>query len=368
MKVNFQRSAFAECLSILASVVPARTPKPILRCVHINAQDSQVEIKATDLEVGINCIVSGVEVKEPGQIVIPADKLCSVVRESAEEVLTMEADDSVCKIIGSDSLFTILCLEPDQYPQIPAGNDQPDMQINVAALQDAVQLCLFATAKESTRYALNGVLWEIKGKKLSLIATDGRRLAKTRVSLVDAPSEKIQAANIIVPSKTLNLLEKVSASEKEIADISIVDNRLVIKCENILITSNLVEGTFPRYEDIIPKDYDKKIKISTTVCSSAVKRSALLTSEESRGIRLAISKNMITFSCRAPETGDAKVDMPVEYAGEPVDIGFNPQFIMDVLRVIPVDEFDLELGQADRPALIKFGKDFQYVLMPINLG
>jgi DNA polymerase-3 subunit beta len=136
----------------------------------------------------------------------------------------------------------------------------------------------------------------------------------------------------------------------------------------VVISSNLVEGNFPKYEDIIPTDYDKKLTLPTEATLSAVRRASLLTSEESRGIKLAVEKEKLVFSGRAPETGDAQVDMPIAYKGDSIEIGFNPQFLMDALRVITSPEFELELGQSDRPGLIKSGTTFLYVLMPINLG
>ena len=135
-----------------------------------------------------------------------------------------------------------------------------------------------------------------------------------------------------------------------------------------MISSNLVEGNFPKYEDIIPDNYDKKLKLSTEAVFSAVRRSALLTSDESRSVKMSISKKVMVFSSRAPETGDARIEMAVDYKGEPIEIGFNPQFLIDVLRVITEPEFELELGQPDRPGLIKSGANFICVLMPINLS
>jgi len=136
----------------------------------------------------------------------------------------------------------------------------------------------------------------------------------------------------------------------------------------VVVSSNLVEGNFPKYEDIIPTDYDKKLSLSTQAALSAVRRAALLTSEESKGIRLAVGKDALVFSGSSPEAGAAEVSMPIEYKGHPIDIGFNPQFLIDVLRVIQTPEFDLELGQPDRPGVLKSGAEFLYVLMPINLG
>jgi DNA polymerase-3 subunit beta len=227
---------------------------------------------------------------------------------------------------------------------------------------------LFATARESTRYAINGVLWEVQGKKLNLVATDGRRLAKCKIELTSAAEGAFSEKRIIVPAKTMALLSKVPGTDKDKLAAQLIDNQIVFKCGNVVISSNLVEGNFPKYEDIIPHDYSKKLNLGTDSVLSAVKRAALLTNEDSKGIRLAISKNSLVFSSRAPETGDAKIDMDVQYNGEPIEIGFNPGFLVDALRVIKTPEFELELGQSDRPGLLTSGPNFLYVVMPINLG
>ena len=368
MRVNFNRTALAEALGILTSVVPSRTPKPILRCVQVIADEKSVHICATDLEVGINYSVSEVQVEEAGEVIVPADRLSAIVRESTDEVLSLRAEDGTCKIEGADSHFTIFGQEPGQYPVIPSLEAQADMEITLGNLQAGIRQCLFATAKESTRYALNGVLWEIKSKKLSLVATDGRRLARCRANLASAPTEQAAKAKIIVPAKTMTLLDKLSGSEKDVVMVKLVDNQILFRCANAVVSSILVEGNFPKYEDIIPEDYDKKLVLSTEAVLSAVRRSALLTSGESRGIKLSVGKNSLVFSGRTPEAGDAQVEMPIDYKAEPIEIGFNPQFLIEALRVIKTAEFELELGQADRPGLIKSGTNFLYVLMPINLG
>ncbi len=368
MKVEFNRSAFAEALGLLMSVVPSRTPKPILRCVRIAAGDKGMQVFATDLEVGVNISVSEVQIKEGGDVVVPADRLAAIVRESVDEVLSLEAKEGTCEIKGADSHFTVYGQEAEQYPTVPGFEGSADIEVGLGVLQAGIEQCLFAAAKESTRYALNGVLWEISGKKLSLVATDGRRLARRRVGLASAPAKEVATAKIIVPAKTMSLLDKLSASDKDAVAVKLVDNQMLISCANVVISSNLVEGNFPKYEDIIPADYDKKLTLPTEAVLSAVRRAALLTTEESRGIKLAIGKGVMVFSGRAPETGDARVEMPVDYEAEPIEIGFNPQFLVEVLRVIKEAEFDLELGQQDRPGLIKSGANFLYVLMPINLG
>lgn len=368
MKVEFNRTALAEALSLVASVVPARTPKPILRCVHLNADNQGVRISATDLEVGITCLITEVSVQTKGQTVVPADRLNAIVRESADDVLLFEANEGKCEVKGSDSHFTVLGQEASQYPAVPEFEGEADLEVGLQALQAAIEKCLFATAKESTRYALNGVLWEVKGKKLTLVATDGRRLARSKASTKSSASDQLAKANLIVPAKTMSLIDKIGSSEKDVLAIKLVDNKVLISCNDVVVSSNLVEGNFPKYEDIIPNDYDKKLSLATDVTLSAVRRAALLTSEESRGIKINIDKGKLVFTGRSPEAGDAEVEMSIDYSGDAIQIGFNPQFITDALRVIDAEAFELELGSSDRPGLIKSGSGFLYVLMPINLG
>ncbi len=367
MKANFNRAALAEALGLLTSVAPSRTPKPILRCVQITAEDKEVRICATDLEVGINYSISEVQVERAGEVIVPADRLAAVVRESVDEVLVLEASDGKCEIKGADSHFTIYGQEPGQYPVVPGFEGDAEIEIGLSNLQAGIEQCLFATAKESSRYAINGVLWEIKDKKLIMVATDGRRLARCRVNLTSAPKGEVPS-NLIVPGKAMGLLDKIGGSEKDVVAIKLLDNQILMSCANVVISSNLVEGNFPKYEDIIPTDYDKKLTLSTEATLSAARRASLLANEESKGIQLSLDTNKIVFSGRAPETGDAQVDMVVDYKGAKIDIGFNPQFLIDALRVIKTADFELELGESDRPGLLKSGKHFLYVLMPINLG
>jgi DNA polymerase-3 subunit beta len=327
-----------------------------------------MRVSATNLEIGIDYPVSEVDLEQEGEVVLDAERLAAIVRESADDVLVLESADTTCEIRGADSHFTIYGQDPKQYPKVPSfGEGQGDLAISLEQLQIGIEQCLFATAKESSRYAINGVLWEVKGKKLLFVATDGRRLARCRVELQHAPAGAAEH-KIIVPAKTMALLQKLVSHDKEHVAVKLVENQVLLSCANVVISSNLVEGNFPKYEDIIPTDYDKKLTLSTTRALSGVRRAALLTSEESKGIKLSVSAEALVFSGSSPEAGAAEVSMPVAYGGESIDIGFNPQFLIDALRVIKTPEFELELGQPDRPGMLKSGTDFLYVLMPINLG
>lgn len=368
MKVKFNRAALAEALGLVTSVVPSRTPKPILQCVRLVAKDDSVRISATDLEAGINLQIAQVEVETDGEIVLPADKFNSIVRESIDEVLIVESTELTVSIVGGDSRFTIYAHEPSQYPLVPEFDGDAHITMDLDNLQDCIELTLFSAAKESTRYAINGVLWEIDGKKLSLISTDGRRLAKANVLMDNPPSKDMTSQRVIVPTKALSLLDRVAGGEKDQVNIQFIDNKIIMGCGSVVVSSNLVDGNFPKYDDIIPKDNDKKIALPVDQTLSAVRRAALLTNEDSKGIKLALSNNELIFTSRAPETGDAQINMAIEYSGPEMEIGFNPNFLVDVLRVVKQKEITLELGETDRPGMIKCGDDFIYIVMPVNLG
>lgn len=365
MKVKFNRAALQEALGFVMGVVPSRTPKPILQCVRITTQKDAVRLCATDLEIGITYIINQVEVAAEGDIVVPADKLASIVRESADEIVELHSSDATVQLIGSDSRFTIYSHEPDQFPAIPGFDGKADLQVKLDVLKSAISQTVFAAAKESSRYALNGILWEMQDNQLALVATDGRRLAKALIALEKAGP--LPESCVIVPAKTMTTLEKMPSHDSEPASVKFVNNQIVVNSGHIVVSSNLVDGNFPKYEDIIPKDYEKKVVLPTAPTLSAVKRAALLATEDSKGIKLSLSKHSLVFTSRAPETGDAQIDMAVEYDNTAIEIGFNPQFLIDVLRGLNTPDFELHLGVPDRPGLIKSGTNFLYIIMPVSL-
>lgn len=365
MKIKFDRDALQEALGLVTTVIPSRTPKPILQCLKITASADAVFLGATDMEAGITYKINQVEVGEQGVAVLPADKFSSIIRESADEFIEIETNENTAIIVGSDSQFTIYTQEADQYPVIPGFENDADIELPLERLQEAIEQTVFAAARESTRYALNGVLWEVHGKKLSLVATDGRRLAKSTITVEKAIREP--QGRLIVPCKTMSLLDKIPQREKAVASVKFTDNQVIVACDPVVIYSNLVEGNFPKYEDIIPKDYEKKLSLPTIATLSAVRRAALLSSEDSKGVKLSLTKNKMVFSSRAPETGSATIDMAVDYENEAIEIGFNPQYLIDILRVIKTEQIDLHLGQSDRPGMFKHGTQLIYIIMPVSL-
>ena len=270
-------------------------------------------------------------------------------------------------IKGQDSHFKIFTQKASDFPPVPDFEGEPHFQIPGGQLKQLIGQTLFAAAKEGNRFAFNGVLLVAKAKKISLVSTDGRRLALAKGDL--SVSDKLEKDGVkgIVPAKALNLIDKLIDDPEEPVGFQMRENQVIFHTSSATLTSNLVEGQFPPYEDVIPKDPDKKMTAATADFLSAIRRASLLTTEESKGVRLQFSKKGLVLTSRSPESGEATINFPCKFEGADVEIGFNPQFLTEALRVVDSDEIALELTAPNRPGLLKGGPDFLYVIMPVNL-
>lgn len=378
MKVICDRSALLNAVNVVSGVVASRSPRPQLTCVKLVAEKSgkvgTLTLAATDAEISIRLRMSQVDVTETGEVLIPADKLRQIVSaEDAAPTLSLESEGDACHIKGDDAHFKILGYPASDFPSIPgfdaSGSGKQAFSQDAATLGGLIARTVFATARENTRYAINGVLLKRDGKRLEMVATDGRRLALTRTHVT--AEKDAQAFSCIVPTKALNMVQRLLGNPDEQVRVTLTDNQIVFGLgETAVLASNLVEGTFPPYEDVIPKDHDIKVTFDRDVLSSAVRRAALLTNEESRGVRMAFKKadKQVELSSRAPEMGEAEIRVDLAgFDGGDIEIGFNPSFITDALKVIPENQVIMELKSSSKPGLIKSGTDFVYVVMPVSL-
>ncbi len=366
MKVICNRGALLSALMVAGNVVTARTPKLVLQCVKLTAADDRLVLAATDLEMAIRYSDSLVQIETPGEALLPAEKLRDIVRETVDDTLSIEVDGDTAHIRGQDSHFKIFTQAVSEFPPVPDFESEADLQISAGALRTLIAQTLFAAAKESTRYAFNGVLLTTKGKKISLVSTDGRRLAQAQGDLIidSKVSDKVSA---IVPAKTMQMVDRLIDDVEETISIQIRENQIIFHTASATLTSSLVEGQFPPFEDVIPKDTDKKMAASTADFLGAIRRSSLLMTEESKGVRMQFGKSGLVLTSRSPEAGEATVNFPCKYEGADMEIGFNPAFLVDALKVVNTDEISLELTAPNRPGLIKAGSNFLYVIMPVNL-
>ncbi|MBO6512363.1 MAG: DNA polymerase III subunit beta [Phycisphaerales bacterium] len=389
MKVICERAALLEAVNQVSGVVASRSPRPQLTCIKLtattDAQGPELVLSGTDAEIALSVRIARVEVEQEGSALIPADKLRQIISaEDNEPTLTIKSSGETTHIRGADAHFQLHGFDAADFPQLadfssvskgsassPAAKSI--FSLEAGTLDTLIARTLFAAARENSRYAINGVLLVRDGKKLDLIATDGRRLAKCHATI----DSKGDPAQCIIPSKALSMIQKLTADENEAVHIAVTDNQAVIVFgedptdARATLSSNLVEGTFPPYEDVIPKDQDIKVSFNRDVLASAVRRAALLTNEESRGVRLAFNggEKSLELSSRAPEMGEATIQVELAaYDGDDIEIGFNPAFITDALKVVNDSEVMIELKSGNKPGLFKAGSDFVYVVMPVNLS
>lgn len=389
MKVICERAALLEAVNQVSGVVASRSPRPQLTCIKLSAaktsDGAELTLSGTDAEIALTVRIGRVDVAEEGSALVPADKLRQIVSaEDNETTLTIETTADTTHIKGEDAHFTLHGFDPTDFPALADYKTVAEGSAGVPAakslfateagiLDALVSRTLFAAARENSRYAINGVLLVREGKKLEMVATDGRRLAKSAVSIGAAG----EGAQCIIPSKALSMLQKLTADENEPVHVAVTDNQAVFAFgdepadSRAVLTTNLVEGTFPPYEDVIPRDLDIKVTFNRDTLASAVKRAALLTNEESRGVRMAFTggDKSLMLSSRAPEMGEATINVDLSnYDGSDIEIGFNPAFITDALKVINDPEIMIELKAPNKPGLFKAGNDFLYVVMPVNLS
>ena len=371
MKVKLPRQKFLDALAATASLTGGRTTKPIFNCVKLTAADNCVRVSATDGEAALCMCVESILNEQDGETVLAADKLLNIVREMTDVEISLEAADQYCVIRGEGSEFKIYVSDPADFPPMPEFAGDPDVILDGRRLKRAVTLTLYAAAKETNRYAINGVLWEKKGKSVFLIATDGRRLARASCPVVGGDAKDFE---VIIPSKALSVLERVfspvEGQESWTIDIRVQPNQVLMRSGKDVLATALVEGHFPNYHDVIPKETNKSAKLDREAFYGAVRRASLLTTEDTRTVRLSFERGQLTMQSRAPEQGEARVTLPVDYEGDPIEIGFNPLYLQDPLRVIDFDQVIFKMSESARPGILRGedAADFLYVVMPVALS
>lgn len=365
MKVKCDTKALADSLALVGSVVPARSPKPVLANVKIVAKDGSLELMATDLEVGIRRTISDVEVSEPGEVLLPAAQVSNIVQEATDKSVELAAEEKNCVISYTGATYDIPCDDPADFPEMPGFSEKNAVIICAGDLKLMIERTRFAAAREQARYALNGILFSLKGETLKLVATDGRRLALVKGK---AKNKGGIEAEPIIPTKAMDLLDKLMTDPDEKIQIEVGDSHVVAQTAAGMLYSRLVEGHFPSYDEVIPKDCDKTLTIPTASLLSAVRRAALITTEESRSVRFSLKKDALTLSTQTLEGRRATVIADdAKYSSESLDIAFNPDFFTDMLKVVGESEVSISFKDGASAAVAKVGKDYTYVIMPVQL-
>jgi DNA polymerase III subunit beta len=362
MKIKILKQNFLKNIQHVQNIISSKNSLPILSNILIEAEKNKVTLTSTDLDIGISSVLE-TEVEEEGAITIPAKRFNDIIKELPDEdvsISTMKNNSMVIKC--SKCFFKIIGLPKEEFPKLPEFKDEPSVVIKQSVLKNMITMTRFSMSHDETRYILNGTLFLFKGKKLTMVTTDGKRL-----SFVKKDTEKDGLSKaIIVPSKTIDELNRILGEEGDVR-IIFSENQVKFDLKNITIISRLIEGDFPNYEQVVPKEPQEKIIVQRGQFLDGVKRAALLTTQDSQAVKFEILKNKIVVSKSSPNIGEVREEIDTVYKGHEITVGFNPNYIMDVLKVIPQDEIALEVFGADKPAVIRVGDWLLYLALPMQL-
>jgi len=357
-------------LHLVQGVVERRSPQPVLAHVLIEPDERGISLSATDMETGFRGHVDAL-VKKPSAVTASARKLYEIVREvGADEVTLRSAAEGWIEVLAGRSKFKVVSLNPADFPELPLKEAPPKgavMKVASGTLREMIDRTLFAVSVDETRYNLSGVFMEAEKGTLRMVATDGHRLAKIDRSLSGVKLSK----GVIMPQKGLREFRKI-LDDADVADVglSIGERELRADLEGVSFFMRLVEGEFPNYSQVIPKETPRRATVQRDDLLAALRRTSLLASERSHGVRLGISKGTLTLSASNPDQGEANEDIEASYAGDELQVGFNARYLIDVLNVHPPGD-TIEIGLTDEvgPGVIRGSQDpdYTYVLMPMRL-
>lgn len=365
MKLKVNKETFLKGITLVNGAVSPRATLPILSNILIEAVGkNEIQMVGTDLEIGIVCRIQ-VEVLEEGSVTVPAKKLHDIIRELSQgDFEFIVAKNNTITIKNEKSHFKIMGLPSDDFPKLPKPDLESGFDLDQKLFKECINLTTFAVSHDETRYVLNGVLFHVKDGKMKLVATDGRRLAFVQKD-INIPAQFSFEA--IVPTKTTQELNKILTGQGNIKVIPI-KNQILFYFGDIWIISRLIEGHFPNYEQVIPKEEKTKSIVDRERFLSAVKRASLLTSPEAQSVKVDVLKNKLFISSRSPNLGEAREEVEASTEGEDIIIGFNPNYLIDVLKNLDVEKISLGLTNPDKPGLIKGKEDYLCVIMPMQLN
>jgi DNA polymerase-3 subunit beta len=369
MNLTISKEQIINGLQAVQNVVSTRTTLPILSNVLLRAEGDRLHFTATDLDVTIACAVEG-KVKRPGASTVPVKRLFGIVRELPSAEIDLEVDDkNTCSISAGASFYRINGLSPDEFPPLPQFKDDKKVVLSQETVKGMMKKTSFAMSADESRYVLNGIFISLKDHKMTMVATDGRRLAMVEEE-VDV-TDKSQG-EFIVPAKTVTELNRLLQDKGQV-EIRFAENQASFtlkddKGSSVLIISKLVEGNYPNYRQVIPAETKERVPLAREEFLHALRRAEIMTSEKSNSVKLSFGKNRLEITANSPEVGEAKESLAVNYKGPEMAIAFNPKYLIDPLNALANDEVYLELIDELSPGVMKINGPFLYVVMPMRLS
>lgn len=349
MRFTISREKLLEGLQAVTPAVPAKTTLPVLANLLVETTERGIRFSATDLDIAVSTEVTA-DVETAGAITIPAKKLIEIARElppssvkigaSGEQRVTLECGRSKFKLLG---------LPRDEFPTFPSVRFNDSWRVKSSELQKLISHTAFAVSTEESRPILNGVLWELREDRMRMVATNGHRLAKMEVAV---ESSSAPPGDLIVPPKALEQIRRLFPAEEEL-EIARGDNHLGFRSPFTSVFTRLVEGPYPNYEQVIPKDNDRYCLADKAALTSALKRMSVIASDQTHRIKMSFNSGMLKFSVTTPDLGEAQDELPITYNGDQLDIGFNATYLLEILRYMPTEQIRLTFKAPERAATIE---------------
>jgi DNA polymerase III subunit beta len=368
MNLTISKDKIMDGLQAVQNVVSTRTTLPILSNVLMRAEGDKLELTATDLDVTVSCAVEA-KVKKPGSSTVPVKRLFGIVRELPATEIELDIDDkNYCSIHAGASYYRINGLSAEEFPPT-----KPKEEKKVLLPQEIVKNMLrktsFAMSMDESRYVLNGIFFMLKDHKMTMVATDGRRLA-----LVDEEADVSDPSQgeFIVPAKAVNELNRLLQDKGEV-EVGYAENQasFLLKDEKnstVLIITKLIEGNYPNYRQVIPSETKERVQLGREEFLHALRRAEIMTSDKANSVKLSFGKNKLEITANSPDVGEARETLAVNYKGPEIAIAFNPKYLIDPLGALTNDEIFFELIDELSPGVMKINGPFLYVVMPMRLS
>ncbi|MDE0837431.1 MAG: DNA polymerase III subunit beta [Kiritimatiellae bacterium] len=364
MKFEIAKAPLLEGLQKVQNVVSLRSTLPILSNVLLNADKEGLWLTTTDLDVTVRCRVDA-NVTKPGATTLPVRRMASIIRELPDSMIEVEIDDKNQATFNcASSFFKLIGLSEDEFPPIPKADGNHTITINSGIFREMLRKTSYAASTDETRYVLNGVLLSFKSDKLTIVATDGRRLALIEQE-VELPAEA--QTDIILPTKAVNELLHILGDDGELK-ITPKENQIVFESGETLLSTKLIDGTYPNYRQVIPAQCEERVTVERESLLTAMRRVSLVTADRSSATKLTFSKNKLNVTMNTPDVGEARETIPIKYSGKEITVAFNPEYMIDPLKNLSNDEIYVELSDDLSPGVVKCDIPFLYVLMPMRVS
>jgi DNA polymerase-3 subunit beta len=366
MRFTITREKLQEGLAAVAGSIPTRTTLPVLSNLLIETDEAGVRFSGTDLDTAVAVLVPA-EIAEPGAITAPARKLQEIARELPPSPVVVATQGDGINLTSGRTRFRLNGLPKDEFPAFPAVAFDSSWKLTGANLNQLIGHVSFAVSTEETRPILNGVLWELRDGEMRMVATNGHRLAKMTIAREGTGG----TGDLIVHPRALAQVQKLFSSSDDV-EVGRSENHLGFRGGGVQIYTRLIEGPYPNYDQVIPKDNDKNLVADKTALIAAIRRMAIIASDQTHRIRLSLGGPMLKFSVQTPDLGEASEEMPIEYDGAPLEIGFNANYLLELLRYMPTDEVRLSFKAPERAATMEpVGNEdtpeFLCLVMPLRL-